>query len=257
MGWVAAGVAVAGVAGSAIQANAAQSAAQTQANAAEQASQVQQQQYAVTRNDLLPYNQQGQKATTELNAELPSLIAPFQPTQAQLAATPGYQFTLQQGEQATQNSFAAQGLADSGAALKGAANYAEGLAGTTFQQQFQNYLGQHQQIYSMLNAQQTLGENAAAQTGQAGTAAAQSSGAALIGAGNAGAAGTVGSANAISGGLNSLGSNALTYTLVNNNGLLGGTASGSPAAQAQVNALLPGATDSVSDGVGTVLYGSS
>ena len=211
-----------GVAGSIISSNAAQSAANTQAQAADQASQLQQNQYQQTRSDLLPFQQEGTAANQTLNAELPSLTAPFQPTQAQLAATPGYQFTLQQGEQAVQNSYAAQGLGDSGAALKGAANYAEGLAGTTFQQQFQNYLGQNQQIYSMLNTQQSLGENAAAQTGTIGSGLAQSSGAALIGAGNAGAAGTVGSANAISSGLNGLGSNALTYTLLNNSGALGG-----------------------------------
>jgi hypothetical protein len=60
------------------------------------------------------------------------------PTQAQLEATPGYQFTLQQGLESTQNSAAARGLGNSGAALKGAATYATGLANQTYQNQFQD-----------------------------------------------------------------------------------------------------------------------
>ena len=41
------------------------------------------------------------------------MSAPFAPTMAQLASTPGYQFTLDQGLKATQNAYAAQGLAGS------------------------------------------------------------------------------------------------------------------------------------------------
>lgn len=78
------------------------------------------------------------------------LNTPFQPTMAQLEQTPGYQFTLNQGLKGVQNSNAARGLAGSGEALAGAANYATGLAGTTYQQQFQNYLSQNQQLYNML-----------------------------------------------------------------------------------------------------------
>jgi hypothetical protein len=67
---------------------------------------------------------------------IPIASAPGQMTQAELAATPGYQFTLNQGLQAVQNSAAAKGLGVSGAALKGAADYATGLADSTYQTQF-------------------------------------------------------------------------------------------------------------------------
>lgn len=98
-----------------------------------------------------------------LAQQLPSLTAPFQPTLQQLQQTPGYQFALTQGLQGTQNSAAAQGLGTSGAALAGAANYATGLAGTTFQNQFQNYLAQNAQIFNQLFGVSQLGSQAAGQ----------------------------------------------------------------------------------------------
>lgn len=65
-------------------------------------------------------------------------------TQAELEQTPGYQFTRSQGLQAVQNSAAARGLGVSGAAMKGAATFATGLADSTYQQQF----AQKQQLFS-------------------------------------------------------------------------------------------------------------
>lgn len=153
------------------------------------------------------------------------LTAPFQPTMAQLAQTPGYQFTLKQGQQAVQNSYASQGLASSGPALKGAANYAEGLASTTYQQQFQNYLQQNAQISNILMGQAGLGESAAANVGYQGTAAGQGIAQSQMAAGNALAAGTVGQANALSGGIQGLGTAALLYGITGG-GQYGGNALG-------------------------------
>jgi len=59
---------------------------------------------------------------------------------AGLAQTPGYQFTLQQALQAQQNSATARGLGVSGAQLRGAADYAGGVASKTYDQQLQNAL---------------------------------------------------------------------------------------------------------------------
>jgi hypothetical protein len=87
------------------------------------------------------------------------LTAPF--TAATLSSTPGYQFTLGQGLQSTQNSYAAQGLGSSGAALKGAASYATGLANSTYNSQFANYLTQNQQIANILLGSAGIGANAA------------------------------------------------------------------------------------------------
>lgn len=67
--------------------------------------------------------------------------------QQTLENTPGYQFTLQQGLESTQNSAAARGLANSGAALKGAATYATGLANDTYQSQY-NDIAQAASLYN-------------------------------------------------------------------------------------------------------------
>lgn len=229
--------AVAGLASSTLSSSAATSAASTEANAANNATAASQQEAAQTRADLAPYNQAGQAGTNALMSSLglggsgPNLLKAnginsltFQPTQAQLAATPGYQFDLAQGEQGVANSNAAQGRGISGAALKGAANYATGLANNTlttqqgiFQQNLNNVLNPLQNVAN-------LGENAAAQTGQLGTSNTNAANASAIGGANASAAGTVGSANAIAGGLGSLGSSPLNFALYSQ--LLGGGGGG-------------------------------
>lgn len=240
---IAVGAGVSGVASLAsgvIGSNAAQSAAQTQANAAEQGQQIQQSEFQQIEQLLAPFVGEGQSAIGTLatltgaqpggNPLTAPLTAPFQPTMTQLEQTPGYQFTLGQGLKAVQNSFAAQGLGTSGAAVKGAANYAEGLAGTTYQQQFQNYLAQNQQIYNQLAGVATLGENAAAQTGTTGSAITSNITNLLTGGAAATAAGTVGSANAISGavaGIGNAGSNSALMLALNNAGLFGGSSGGS------------------------------
>ena len=238
--------AASGLAGAALQSSAANNAAGLQAAAANTAAADTMSMFGTTQANLAPFIQGGTGAFNTLqnltgtNAGGNPLTAPltsqaptqFNPTMAQLAATPGYQFALQQGELATQNSFAAQGLGTSGAAAKGAAQYAEGLASTTygqqqqqFQQQFQNYLQQNQQIYSMLGGESTLGQNAAATTGTQGLTATGQSGSYLTAGAAAGAAGQVGSANAIAGGLSGIGNSASSTALLlglNNSGLFGG-----------------------------------
>lgn len=81
--------------------------------------------------------------------------------QSALESTPGYRFTLDQGLKSTQNSFAAKGLANSGAALKGAAGFATGLANSTYEQRLSDYLNSYNSQYT--NAQNSY----TAQAGQA------------------------------------------------------------------------------------------
>ena len=155
-----------------------------------------------------------------------SLITPFQPTMAQLSQTPGYQFTLGQGELATQNSYAAQGLGSSGAALKGGINYAEGLAGTTYQQQYSNYLTQNQQIANILSGVANTGENAAAQTASAGANAQNSANATSLAGAAASAAGVVGANNALTSGIGAAANLGITGALLGSTGLFGTTNTG-------------------------------
>lgn len=156
-------------------------------SAANHAADLQQQRYEQTRSDLMPYTQAGQLDMAAANRLLTGSGSQIQ---GQLEALPGYQFTKYQGLKAVQNSAAARGLGVSGAALKGAANFATGLADTTY----------GNQVNRLIQAAQ-IGENAGAQTGSAGAALAGQAGNALIAGGQAAAAGTVGATNNLGQGL--------------------------------------------------------
>lgn len=241
VGWAVGAAAAAGLAGSVISASASQSAASTEAGAANNATAASQAENALTQANLAPYNQFGQMATSQLgnlignngSAAQSSALAgtglnslTFQPTQAQLAATPGYQFDLSQGLQSIASSNAAKGLGVSGAALKGATSYATGLANNTLATQDSIFQNNYGNVMNPLTSAANLGENAAAGAGALGTANTNSANAASMAGASASAAGTVGSANALSSGLGSLGGVGTNYLLMNN--LLGNTGAGSP-----------------------------
>ena len=235
---VAAGIgAVGAIGGALISGSAAKSAAGEQAAAAEQASQNALNQYDQTKAQLQPFTNAGTAALGSLETALglPGGTGPnpltaaglsgltFQPTQAQLAATPGYQFDLTQGLQAVQNSNAAQGRGISGPALKGAASYATGLANNTLTTQqgiFQNNL---QNVINPLTGLVQTGENAGATVGAQGVQAVQNANQLAVGGANASAAGTIGAANAASSALTGIGNTALNYSVYNS--LLGGGSS--------------------------------
>ena len=227
---VGAAIAAGSVASAGIGALASSSAAGQSASAAKQAADLQHQQYLQTRGDLAPFVETGQHVIPQLEylakagptgggpnyLDMAAANLPGQMTQAQLEQTPGYQFNLAQGLKATQNAAAARGLGVSGAALKGAATYASGLADSTYQNQFANaqtrfsdygvlntaQQGNLQNQFSRLQNVASLGENAGAQTGTIGATLANQQGNALQAAGNAQAAGTLGISNALTGGIN-------------------------------------------------------
>ena len=217
-----------GLVGSLVGADASKSAADTQAQAAQNAAQLQFQQFQQLQKNLSLYMNLGSQASTNLwnllnspNKDLTQQFS-FNPTQSQLEQTPGYQFTLNQGLNTLDNQLASKGLNLSGAQLRGAQNYAQGLASTTYQQQYQNALqnfmtnyGVNSDYYNRLAGLTNLGENAAAGVGNAGMQTAMNAGNFLTSGANAQAAGTIGAANAFGGGLGSVGSNALLYSLMN------------------------------------------
>jgi hypothetical protein len=177
--------------------------ANAQADAAQASADAQMKMYKQTRADLLPYNQQGQAAGAILGNRLTELTSPIVMDQATLRNTPGYQFNLSQGLKSVQNGAAARGLGLSGAAMKGAAAYATGLADSTYQNQFNNAQQNQANAFNRLMGVTQLGENAAAQTGAYGTQTAANVGNSLIQGGNAQAAGYLGAANALTNGVNS------------------------------------------------------
>lgn len=160
-------------------------------------------------NALQTQKQQASQAAGQQTYSSPldsPLLKPFDMSQAALEQTPGYQFNLTQGLKAVQNSAAARGLGVSGAALKGASTYATGLADSTYQNQFNNYVTNQTNQYNRLMGLANQGENAAAQTGAYGTQTAANIGNNLTGAANAQGAAYLQAGNAIANGANNVGS---------------------------------------------------
>ena len=163
---VAIGLGVAGAAsaiGSVVSSSGAKQAASTEAAASEAATAEQTAAREQEQQNIAPYLQYGTTAGNELTSELQSgALGAAAPTdQTQIANFPGYQFTLQQGLLSTQNAAAAQGLGVSGAALKGAASYATGLAATNYQNFFNDYWSNQNNRYNMLANTMNMGANAA------------------------------------------------------------------------------------------------
>ena len=222
-------VAAATIGSAVIGAGASMMGSQAQAGAAKDAANLQKQQYLMTRADQSPFMTAGQEVLPNLlsvaNAgptgggrdyvDLAYQNLPLMMTQQQLEQTPGYQFTRDQGLKSVQSAQAARGLGVSGAALKGAAEYATGLADKTYanrfneaQQRFSDYLslntGQQGQLtnqFSRLFDTARLGQSAASGVGTTGATAAGNAGNALMAAGTAQGTGLVNASNALSGGV--------------------------------------------------------
>lgn len=203
-------------------ANAAQTASGQQAAAANRALDIQTGIYNNTRGDLTPYREAGVSALSQLQGLTGSgpggdpLSAPltkfFSPSD--LDKTPGYQFTLDQGLKALQNSYASKGLGISGNALRGVADYTTGLAQNTYLSQANLYKTQQKQAFDMLMGQTQLGEQAAVGAGQLGVQSGANIGSTLTGLGQAQAAGTLGQANAFGNALGSLPNDYVTAALL-------------------------------------------
>lgn len=93
---------------------------------------------ATQTKNLQPYldaGSTGAKSLQDYALSKPTFTAP---TAAEVQATPGYQFQLQQGSNAITNQAAAQGLSQGGNTLKALTQYGQGLAGTYYQNAFNN-----------------------------------------------------------------------------------------------------------------------
>lgn len=174
---------------------------------------------------LQPYAQQGQQAFTNLNdmvnsGQFTNQAFSFDPSN--LANTPGYQFSMQQGLGALGNTAAARGGALGTNAIHDALNFSQGLAGTTYQNQFNNALqgyganvNSNQQNYNNLAGLAAYGPQIAQQQAQLGqtygtnlaglnVGQGQSLADLFTGQGNAKAAAGIGKANAYGGAAQSL-----------------------------------------------------
>lgn len=200
-GWGAA-LAATAVVGGVVSTVAANKAAGAQESAANTASNTQLTMYNQSREDQTPWRNAGGAAIGALSSYygLPGADGKT-PNPATTAANdnkliqslPGYQFGMDQGNQAVQRDLAAKGLLGSGAAGKALTQYGQGYAS--------------QQTGQYLNGLQSLagiGQTSVAQTGALGAVAANQIGSNQIYAGNAQASGYANQSNAITSGLSGL-----------------------------------------------------
>src|SRR5208283_245705 len=244
------GIAAGGALGAgAIQSGAANNAAGLQYQLGEQSLAFQQQEYNQQQQNLAPWLQAGKGALSQLGTGLGigtggvgPLNAPFTqqfnaPTAVEAQNYPGYQFQLQQGQNAVQNSAAARGGLVSGNAATALNNYSQQAGQSDYNNVYNEAMQQYLNSFNIYNSNQTnqynrlaslagVGQNAATTLGQQGQAAAgniagiNSSIGSQVGqninnAGAATASGYAGAANAGS----SLASNLGLYQLL---GSLGG-----------------------------------
>lgn len=236
MTWVAVAVAGTSLIGGLIGSDASKSAADQQAAAAANAQNISERQFNTITGQESPFMQSGYGAQGQLNYLLGigtpgtqgspgngdigtvqgtaptassstggaygSLLTPFTMDNFK-ELSPAYNFQMQQGQQGVLNGAAAGQGALSGSAYKDLIDYNQNLANTSFNNAFNQYQTQQGNIYQRLAGVSQLGQAAAANTGQQGTALAGQAAQSATNIGTAQAAGTIGSANAITGGLSS------------------------------------------------------
>ena len=113
--------------------------------------------YQTAQEQQQPYAAIGQQGLSNLSQMAQAGQPTFNFTGQNLQSEPGYQFQLQQGNQAVQQSQVAKGMGLSGATLKALDNYSQGLAGTSYQNAYNRALqtfGANQQAN-----QQTFNQN--------------------------------------------------------------------------------------------------
>ncbi len=207
------GVAAAVIGGAVIGAGASVYAGSEQAGAAKSATSAQQGMYNQTVGNEAPFQQAGAAATGKLSDLLGtsgntgasgygSLTQPFTAQDYLNNQDPGYQFQLQQGQQALQNSQAADGGVLSGAALKGLINYNQGVASTGYQNAWSRWNQQQTNTVQRLGSLAQLGQAAGSNQASGASTFAGGISNTITGAGNAEAAGAVGAANAATGAVN-------------------------------------------------------
>lgn len=174
------------IVGGFLQDKAAKRADQTQRYATDQEIAENRRQYDTTRADYAPYREQGINALQQLAGDINKPV-----TSADVMSDPGYQFGLEQGQNALDRKIAASGGRVSGAALKAASRYGTDYASTGFNAAYQR----KQDRLNRLAAIAGIGQTSTAGTAAAGQAATNNIGRALSNQGEASAASQIARGN--------------------------------------------------------------
>ncbi len=214
-----------------LQANAAKEAAQIQADAAAKAQAQQQANFELINKQQAPYRASGYGAlnqisnlggggTTQYDANgnpigattgaSDYLTHQFNAQDLAKGLAPNYDFMLQQGQMANQRAANAGGGALGGNALQGLNKFTQDYAGNAYQNAFNNYQTQRQNIYNTLAGIAGIGQTGQNATNTAATNATNAATQLGVGSAAAQAAGTTGATNALSNTANNVINN---YTL--------------------------------------------
>lgn len=209
--------------GGLLGANAADKAADTQAAAANKATKLQKEMWLKQLELQKPFYEAG---LTGQNALLQYLglggdktaanygagMKPF--TGADLASEPGYQFRLGEGVNALNKQAAARGGLMSGSALKAAERYGQDYASGEYNNAFNRYYTQRNQMLNPLQSLLGQAQTSAGNIGQAGQNYASNAGNTMMAAGNARASGYMGGANALNSALTGAGNQYMNYNMM-------------------------------------------
>lgn len=215
MSWVAVAVGGGAILGGTIQAIGANQASKTQAAAGRAAIDEQAREFNINQANLQPFMDEGKKGLTQLETDFGPGGAGSKPFSFDITTDPGYQFRLDQGTQAIENSGAARGMQLSSATLKDLVRFGQDYASGEFNSAFSRDLATKQNLLSTDMARVGIGTGATNTSVAAGTSTAGSIANTMTGIGNAQAAGQVGVASAIGGGIQNAGNAFLLSSILN------------------------------------------
>ena len=158
-----------GLVGNAITGNAINNAINTQSQAAQTAGTNLQNIYNQQLGFVQPYQQLGQQGANAITAQMPYLQHQFNAQDLAAGLAPNYDFMLQQGQMANQRAANVGGGALGGNALTGLQRYTQDYAGNAYQNAFNNYQTQRNNIYNTLAGIAGMGQTANQQAIAAGT----------------------------------------------------------------------------------------
>jgi len=173
-----------------------------------------------------PYQAAGVGAVNQLAGMTPYLTHQFNAADLQAGLAPNYDFMLQQGQQANQRAANVGGGALGGNALTGLNQYTQNYAGNAYQNAFNNYQSQRQNIYSDLAGIAGIGQTANTGAGTAGTNYGQGITNLNTNLANAQSANILGQAQVGAGGITNAANTAFLATLLGQNTPTAGTSTG-------------------------------
>lgn len=167
------GGAIGGAIGGMVEGNPSEKAAQQAASATQaatdRATALQREMWLAQQEQQKPWLQAGTGAVNRLAVGLAQggeFATPF--TQTNWQQDPGYAFRLNEGQKALERSAAARAGLQSGSALKAAARYGQDMGSQEYQNAFNRYYTERQQMLSPLQSLAGVGQTAAGSLGAAG-----------------------------------------------------------------------------------------